>query len=447
VVYTQETSNERLHHAAPLLARGRLVSVDGHPVCASCGAAVIPVAAPAGAWAHLPEGQPYPRRSRWFARVTWAELRGMRSHADFIERYPWTTRPELCGGAITTKEDWQEGMLRLRDYHGQLSAARRKRTLRPGDNPYLDLVQVLGGARGGNGAASWAVPGGLAHVLDLPSRRRELAAIFSWAIPSQAAVSLLARYGPLLECGAGTGYWAALLREAAADVLACDLRPPSPGTGPGDYLPSGSPDSEDNPYHFGHRPWTEVLAMDAVDATRAHPGRVLFLCWPPFAQDRASYTALRAYQEPVLLYIGDGPGGPTGTVRFHQELALNWTPAEQMSLPNWPGLRDRVVVYRRNPVRQALGERDRCLECGRYLPTGQAGRCDRCFTRRPPAMALAVNGHRVEYPPDVVEAMPEGLRRAFERSPSLLWPPRPGSYSAVIDTASGLAGALLSRRR
>ena len=37
-------------------------------------------------------------------------------------------------------------------------------------------------------------------------------------------------------------------------------------------------------------------------------------------------------------------------------------------------------------------------------------------------MALRVNGHRVEYPAEVVAAMPEGLRRAFERSPSLLWP-------------------------
>jgi hypothetical protein len=38
-------------------------------------------------------------------------------------------------------------------------------------------------------------------------------------------------------------------------------------------------------------------------------------------------------------------------------------------------------------------------------------------------MALLVNGQRVEYPAEVVAAMPPGLRRAFERSPSLLWPP------------------------
>ena len=34
-------------------------------------------------------------------------------------------------------------------------------------------------------------------------------------------------------------------------------------------------------------------------------------------------------------------------------------------------------------------------------------------------MALRVNGHRVEYPQEIVDAMPAGLRLAFERSPAL----------------------------
>ena len=42
----------------------------------------------------------------------------------------------------------------------------------------------------------------------------------------------------------------------------------------------------------------------------------------------------------------------------------------------------------------------------RYLPTGAIGRCDRCFRLHPPAMALQVNGHRVEYPQEIVDAMP-----------------------------------------
>jgi hypothetical protein len=122
------------------------------------------------------------------------------------------------------------------------------------------------------------------------------------------------------------------------------------------------------------------------------------------------------------VYVGGGPDGPTGTVRFHRELALNWRAAEQTLVPNWPGLRDRLVVYRRNRARLPLAARDRCAACRRFIPTGTTGRCDGCFDRRPPAMALRVNGHPVEYPREVVAGMPTGLRLAFERSSSLIRP-------------------------
>ena len=104
-------------------------------------------------------------------------------------------------------------------------------------------------------------------------------------------------------------------------------------------------------------------AASAVDAVRSSPGRTLFLCWPPYDDDDASYAALRAYRGDALVYVGGGADGPTGTVRFHQELALNWRPAEQVLLPNWPGLRDRLVVYRRNRARLPLAARDRCADC------------------------------------------------------------------------------------
>jgi hypothetical protein len=398
------------HDIGPLLVRGRLVTVDGHPICVVCGAAVVP--ASADRWDHLSAGRAFPRRSRWFTPVSWPVLRNLRTYREFVARYPWTVRPELCGGAITSEADWREGLHRLREYHAMLTAARRRRVLDAGENPYLDLVQVLAG--GHRLAGRFTVPGGLASVLDLATRRRELAALFAWAIPEAGALAVLAGHAPLIECGAGTGYWAALLRALGAGVVACDLTPP--GT-------SGPAGTSGNNYHdTGHRPWTHVRAASAVAAVRANPGRTLFLCWPPYDEDGASYAALRAYDGDVFAYAGGGSDGPTGTVRFHRELALNWHPVEQVLLPNWPGLRDRLVVYRRNPVRLPLALRDRCSECARFLSTGTVGRCDACFARRPPAMALRVNGRRVEYPREIVDRMPAGLRLAFERSPSLIQP-------------------------
>jgi len=46
-------------------------------------------------------------------------------------------------------------------------------------------------------------------------------------------------------------------------------------------------------------------------------------------------------------------------------------------------------------------------------------------------LALRVNGHRVEYPQEIVDAMPAGLRLAFERSPARLPPRAAGACPCV----------------
>jgi predicted amidohydrolase YtcJ len=42
-------------------------------------------------------------------------------------------------------------------------------------------------------------------VSDDDLKKLQLAALFAWAIPDAGALAMLARYAPLLECGAGTG--------------------------------------------------------------------------------------------------------------------------------------------------------------------------------------------------------------------------------------------------
>jgi hypothetical protein len=297
---------------------------------------------------------------------------------------------------VTSEEEWREARRRLEEYHAALASLRRRSTLRPGENPYLELFNIL---------AAPPAASGLTQVLHLRQRRRELAALFSWAIPTDAALDVLARHAPLLECGAGMGYWTALLQARSVDAIACDARPPGAALA--------------NAYHVrDRRPWTGVQRLSSVAAVRRYRNRVLFLCWPPYADDAASYAALRTYRGDVMIYVGEPGEGATGSLRFSRELQLNWTVIEEVGLPRWPGLRDRVVVYRRNTVRRAHRERDRCFECQRFIPTGTIGRCDGCFVRRPPAIAVRVGAHRVEYPREAVASMPAALRRALETSPN-----------------------------
>jgi hypothetical protein len=357
------------HAVWPLQRRdGEPVLVDGHPICGECGG-------PAGLvhderWRHVPADAPWPPQP-----LTWSRLRRFKTFAAFAARFPWA--------AWVGPSDWALAMGRLAAFHGPSTS----------DNPLLELMTRLLGDPPRPPAP------GLACVLDLPARRRELAASYAWAIPDQPALAELVALGPLVEAGAGTGYWAALIGARGGDVVAYDVAPPG-GPAP-------------NAHHPGRHTWTDVRPGDSVTAVREHPDRTLFLCWPPY-DDEAGYQAIRAYRGFVVAYVGDARA--TGTPRLHRELALNWTPDSTIGLPTWPGVADRLVIFRRNPVRRRLITRDRCDECRRYVPTGAIGRCARCRQRHPAALTLQVGEHRLEYPAEALGALPPALVTALRNS-------------------------------
>jgi hypothetical protein len=118
--------------------------------------------------------------------------------------------------------------------------------------------------------------------------RLQLAHRYSYVLPQPHLIALLAHYSPLVELGAGTGYWAYLLRLAGADVIAYDQAPLG-----GD---------RDNRYHPDVRPWIDVREGDAT-VLPAHAERTLFLCWPPAFS--ALWEALQFYTGDLVVYIGD----------------------------------------------------------------------------------------------------------------------------------------------
>ena len=131
-----------------------------------------------------------------------------------------------------------------------------------GENPLLDAW-----CKAQDGKDRWA-----------GVRSRDLmAAMFSWAVPSETALALVARYSPLVEIGAGTGYWAHLLRERGADVVAYDIAPPA---------------THENHYHSKRECFFPVqLGSDASVA--GHHDRTLFLCWPPYEDPMAAPISTR----------------------------------------------------------------------------------------------------------------------------------------------------------
>ena len=49
----------------------------------------------------------------------------------------------------------------------------------------------------------------------------------SFAIPNEVAIAAIAAHAPLVEVGAGTGYWSAVLQRRGVDILAFDSQPPT----------------------------------------------------------------------------------------------------------------------------------------------------------------------------------------------------------------------------
>ncbi|MBZ9715322.1 class I SAM-dependent methyltransferase [Deinococcus multiflagellatus] len=150
--------------------------------------------------------------------------------------------------------------------------------------------------------------------------REVLVRLYSWAVPDDAALITIAAQGPVVEIGAGNGYWASLLRQRGVTVHAYD-----------------------------RAPWvnlhTEVLVGEARRAAD-HPEATLLLCWPPYVLPMAA-QALAAYQGDTVVYIGEGQGGCTADDAFHAQLAAQWRLVVEQEIPRWDGWHDHLWVYQR----------------------------------------------------------------------------------------------------
>jgi hypothetical protein len=156
-----------------------------------------------------------------------------------------------------------------------------------------------------------------------------LAQRYSYVFPDDRSLAALARLGPLVEMGAGTGYWAYRLRALGADVVAFDQAPPD-GARP-------------NRYHATTPTWTEVVAADHTILTR-YSDRALLLCWPPLFSSLGE--SLTYYSGNTVAVIGDG-GHRTARVRGLNESFTPVSVSEVQALEPVPGQQPTLSIWRR----------------------------------------------------------------------------------------------------
>jgi hypothetical protein len=159
---------------------------------------------------------------------------------------------------------------------------------------------------------------------------------YSYALPTPELLGALASYEPIVEMGAGRGYWASLLRAAGVDVIAYDEWPARKGAPivGNQYL---SP--------LNTHAYTDVLRGGPRDLAR-HSDRALFLCWPPIGN--MAEDCLKWFDGDTLIYLGTGPDGMDAPDRFFEKLAKRWTPeASWVVEPSIWDTKEEMTVYRR----------------------------------------------------------------------------------------------------
>jgi hypothetical protein len=168
-------------------------------------------------------------------------------------------------------------------------------------------------------------PGNIASQWD--SRRRSIGK-FGFALPCREALDRLETLSPLVEVGAGTGAWTAMLSKRGVDIIATDR---NFATGYG--FRSGR-----------HHP---VMRMDAENAVRRHPDRNLLMIWPCYGVEWPTRTIRLLKPGRVLALISEGAYGCCGADSLFRHLDAYFRHIETIRIPCWDGLHDRLDLYRR----------------------------------------------------------------------------------------------------
>jgi hypothetical protein len=156
-----------------------------------------------------------------------------------------------------------------------------------------------------------------------------LAQQYAYVFPSDSALSMLAGLGPLVEIGAGTGYWALRLRSIGVDIVAFDQAPVD--------------GERANRCHFPTRPWTHIEQGDQT-ALPGYADRCLFVCWPPLFSSLGN--CLTYYSGDTIAYIGD-EGYRTARLDHLHEAFTQVATAPVRALDPYPGVRPELAIWKR----------------------------------------------------------------------------------------------------
>lgn len=191
---------------------------------------------------------------------------------------------------------------------------------------------------------------------------RPIQLLIGFAVPTDAAIQRLKRLSPLLQMGAGSGYFASTLRQQDVHVLAYDLHPPSTQNNKNEFF--------DAAYVNDIQEGACVESMTPELASN----RTLLLVWPNdpdpidntvFCQDDACQGSQAIWDADCLeafvkaggrrvVFVGEraavisGNGSDSGmsaTRRFQSLLENDFVLIDTIKIPNWWLNEDDMTIW------------------------------------------------------------------------------------------------------
>ena len=191
------------------------------------------------------------------------------------------------------------------------------------------------------------VAGGELHTSYRALIRLPLQLTYACAVPNDAVVRALARYAPLIEIGAGSGYWGGVLRSRGIECELYDIAPPMMGA-----TTLTSP--------WFHKAFAHVKRGEAVEGFAAFPTHALLLVWPYHSGAPTCWDveALDAYKGEIVCHVGDlttsracGNGRvsskQTTSAEFCRRLEMGFACELRLPIGSWPMCEDEMTVWRR----------------------------------------------------------------------------------------------------
>lgn len=163
--------------------------------------------------------------------------------------------------------------------------------------------------------------------------RGKLRSHYSYAVPDELVIERLVEESPIVEIGAGLGYWGWLVDQKGGEIICFDYK----GPGENDYVEMRE---EYYPVHQG--------SYEVLDD---HSDRTLFICWPNDFNQKSGWSdeTLETYLSNgghTLALVSEGNGGAAGSDRLFEIIESEMKRVDCITLPTFPALHDKLEIFK-----------------------------------------------------------------------------------------------------